>query len=148
MKLIGFHATRSGHRASLTEGLRIMPGAWDHASGGELGNGFYVISEFKKTPALYTYGYAVASTVNPPEGVDIWSVFCSKKLSDMTSMAVPNDLQWHNIPVNYCSNYDWLYNANEVPPVQVKFNPRAYRYLKVELCQSLTFQEAEAKAFP
>lgn len=147
MRLIGFHATRSGHRASLTSGLKVMPGVWDHASGGELGSGFYVIRSFKKTPALYTYGYGIASAVVPPEGVDIWSVYCAQELVDMESFAVPEAQQWQNIPADYCNNYDWLSNASENPAVQIKFNPRAYKHLKIELTQVLTFQQAEDLVF-
>ncbi|MEB0226113.1 hypothetical protein RHM58_23055 [Pseudomonas sp. 10S4] len=147
MRLIGFHATRSGHRASLKGGLRVVPGVWDHASGGELGNGFYVIKTFKKTPAVYAYGYGIAAAVVPAEGVDIWSVYCSKELAEMDSFAVPVAQQWLNIPASYCNDYDWLSNFSENPAVQIKFNPKAYSYLTIELTQVLTLQEADNIVF-
>ncbi|WP_121857061.1 hypothetical protein [Burkholderia sp. Nafp2/4-1b] len=147
MKLIGYHATRSGHRASLSAGLRQVASGWDPASGGELGYGFYVIADLAKPKALYTYGYGVATAVHPPEGVDIWEVWSDTELDALASHAVPNEQQWDKITPALCTDYDWLSNANEQPPVQVKFNPRAYPHLTIKLHETLSTAEAEHRAF-
>jgi hypothetical protein len=131
----------------LSTGLKQVASGWDPASGGELGYGFYVIADLTKPKALYTYGYGVATAVHPPEGVDIWEVWCDTGLEQLASRAVPNAQQWSRITSDLCEDYDWLSNANEDPPVQIKFNPRAYPHLTIRLHESLTTAEAERRAF-
>lgn len=65
----------------------------------------------------------------------------------MDSFAVPVAQQWLNIPASYCNDYDWLSNFSENQAVQIKFNPKAYSYLTIELTQVLTLQEADNIVF-
>ncbi|RQR57790.1 hypothetical protein DIE18_23310 [Burkholderia sp. Bp9125] len=147
MRLIGYHATRSGHRASLSAGVRQKTAGWDPASGGELGYGFYVIADLAKPQALYRGGYDAATAVQPQEGVDIWEVWCDSDLDTLAARAVPAARQRSRITSDLCEDYDWLSHAHERPPVRIKFNPRAYSHLTVKLSETLSRPEAERRAF-
>lgn len=138
---IGYHATHSGHRGSLTQGLRVVESAWDPGSGGELGQGFYIIAG-EQTAALYSYGVAIALTAGM-QHVDIWAVWCDVELTSLESFDVPTALQWDRMTPDLCERYDYLTNANENPKAQLKFNPRAYRHLDIRLQESLSLQAAD-----
>ncbi|PCE32644.1 hypothetical protein [Burkholderia ubonensis] len=147
MTLIGYHATRSGHRASLSAGVKQVTHGWNPASGGALGYGFYVIVGLSKPRALYLTGYGVATAVHPPESVDIWEVWCDTDLDRLAACAVPAGRQWSRITSDLCEDYDWLSHASERPPMEIKFNPRAYPRLRVRLNETLCVAEAEHRAF-
>ncbi|WP_321939103.1 hypothetical protein [Paraburkholderia sp. J8-2] len=123
-----------------------MQSSWDPASGGELGQGFYIIAGAQKTSALYLYGYGVAQAAN--QGVvDIWEVTCDVELSTLARFDVTNDLQWGNMTRQLCDDYDYLTNANETEPkAQLKFNQRAYSHLTIRLHESLSADAAINRA--
>jgi|GEM_PF-2425855 len=128
-EFVGYHGTSSKHRGALRAGLKKVEAKWDADSGGELGPGFYVTMDY---PTACLYGAGVAQLEGTP--VDIWRVECRVALDTLKSMKVPVDKQYGKITEDLCqAPYDYLSNALEDPPVQIKFNANAFGNLRIAL---------------
>lgn len=138
----GYHGTSSIHYASLSQGLRAVGAKWDSESGGELGPGFYLTTDFG-TSCLYGAGSAQLNSCD----VDVWEVHWKEEELGK-GFGVPVDQQYSKIPQAYCrAPYDYLWNAGEGdPPTQYKINEHAYAKVRLLNPQRMTVDEAMNKA--
>lgn len=112
-----------------------------------MGSGFYVIKTFKKHRLFILmdmglllllflrreliYGLYIA--------IESWSIWRTLRFQKLSS----GKTYLRTIAIIMIG----MSNASENPAVQIKFNPRAYRHLKIELTQVLTLEQAEDLVF-
>lgn len=138
----GYHGTAYAHHDSLAAGLKPVVSEWDPASGGELGQGFYLTTDFG-TACLY----GIEAAQLRGGDVEVWEVEWRSDESEWgEGSAVPNDKQWGKMEKALCDNYDYLWNAAEVPPVQYKINNHALDKVRVANPRRMTLSEASDEA--
>ncbi len=145
---IGWHGTISSARESLEVGLRPVASSWDPESGGELGPGFYVATEYE-TACLYGAGMAELKGSR----VDVWRVELTDPLDTLKGAAVPPDKQFKKYVVDEFKDNDYLWNRDDKPISQYKFNDRALPKLRITLekqgmSPNFAFNEASRKHAP
>jgi hypothetical protein len=127
-EFVGFHGTSSVHVPSLLN--KISPAFGLNTGGkGQLGKGFYTTPDIQA--ALFFGQNAVLTSGGEPVAVPIYS---TRKLSMLWGQEVPSAL-WGRVPQELIDKYDFLYSpiSGYEAALQIKFNPRAYKYLRARL---------------
>jgi hypothetical protein len=117
MPRIGYHGTSKRHRQSLQQGLRRVESEWDPASGGELGQGFYVANN-PQGAQLYAYGVCAAAIergtgVADDHTIDLWQVHCKLTLEWFVHFSVSAQQTWAKFPKAYFENFHFVYLYND-----------------------------------
>jgi hypothetical protein len=126
-QFIGFHGTSTVHVPSLLIGINPLFGL-NTGGRGQLGPGFYT------TPDIQAAVQFAQDAVNVSGGSIAVLRIYARNFAQLRGTYV-EDTWWGRVPAAWITDFDFLYSeiSGYESATQIKFNPRAYPYLKARL---------------